>query len=165
MDIRFLHVPKFSNDDKPIDRFSFINLPTIGLLGSADYLRQNHYDARIIHLGVERQVSGAIDLDKIIVEHQPLIVGLSLHWHFQAYDVIETAEKIKQAHPEVAVLLGGFTALLISLKKFCGPSTASISLSEVTPKFHCWSFLPSTVRAEITIRSATLPSGTKKFPL
>jgi len=64
----------------------------------------------MIHLGVERQVRGTIDLDKIIAENQPAIIGLSLHWHFQSYDVIETAKEIKRSHPEVAVLLGGFTA-------------------------------------------------------
>jgi radical SAM superfamily enzyme YgiQ (UPF0313 family) len=110
MDILFLHVPKFSNYYKPIDKFSFINLPPVGVLGLADYLRQNHYDSRMIHLGVERHKHGAIDLDRIIAEERPAIIGLSLHWHFQSYDVIEVARKIKLSHPEIAVLLGGFTA-------------------------------------------------------
>jgi len=46
----------------------------------------------------------------MIDENRPAIVGLDLHWHFQSYDVIEVARKIKLKHPEVAVLLGGFTA-------------------------------------------------------
>lgn len=110
MDILLLHVPKFSNYYKPIDRFSFINLPAMGLFGLADYLRQHNYESRIIHFGVEQYVHGTIDLDRIITEHCPAIIGLSLHWHFQSYDVIETAKTIKRTHPEVAVLLGGFTA-------------------------------------------------------
>jgi len=110
MDLLFLHVPKFNNYYKPFGRFSFINLPPIGLLGLADFLRKNRYSTRIVHLGVEKHKYGEIDLDRIIMEHRPAMVGLGLHWHFQSFDVIETAKKIKQHHPDVAVVLGGFTA-------------------------------------------------------
>jgi radical SAM superfamily enzyme YgiQ (UPF0313 family) len=82
----------------------------MGLLGLADFLRKNRCSTRIIHLGVERYKYGKIDLDKIIADHQPAIIGLDLHWHFQSYDVIETARKIKEVCPEVAIVLGGFTA-------------------------------------------------------
>jgi len=114
MDILFLHAPKFNNYYKPIGFYSFVLYPPMGLLGLADYLTKNHRTAKIIHLGVEQQQSGFIDFDKIIAENQPAIVGLDLHWHFQSYDVIEVARKIKLAHPEVAILLGGFTASLFA---------------------------------------------------
>ena len=109
-DLLFLHVPKFNNYYKPFGRFSFVNLPPIGLLGLADFLRKNSYSTRIIHLGVEKYKYGEINLDQMIAEHQPAMVGLDLHWHFQAYDVIEIAQKLKRAHPEVAIVAGGFTA-------------------------------------------------------
>ena len=88
--------------------------PPMGILGLADYLVKNQRSARIIHLVVEQQQSGGLDFDKIIAENQPAIVGLDLHWHFQSYDVIEVARKIKLAHPEVAVLLGGLTASIFA---------------------------------------------------
>ena len=116
MDVLFLHTPKFHNYYKPIGEFSFVLFPPMGLLGLADFLTKNHHTARIIHLGVEQQQSGSLDFDKIIAENQPAIVGLDLHWHFQSYDVIEVARKIKLAHPEVAILLGGFTASLLPTK-------------------------------------------------
>lgn len=114
MDVLFLHTPKFNNYYKLIGFYSFVLYPPIGLLGLADYLTKNHRTAKIIHLGVEQQQSGCIDFDKIIAENQPAIVGLDLHWHFQSYDAIEVARKIKLAHPEVAILLGGFTASLFA---------------------------------------------------
>jgi radical SAM superfamily enzyme YgiQ (UPF0313 family) len=114
MDVLFLHTPKFDNYYKPIGQFSFVLFPPIGLLGLADYLTKNKRTARIIHLGVEQQQSGQVDLERIVAENQPAIVGLDLHWHFQSYDVIEVARKIKLAHPEVAILLGGFTASLFA---------------------------------------------------
>jgi len=110
LDLLFFHVPKFNNYYKPFGRFSFVNLPPIGLLGLADFLRKNGYSSRIIHLGVEKHKYGEINLDRMIAEDQPAMVGLDLHWHFQAYDAIEIAQKLKQAHPEVAIVVGGFTA-------------------------------------------------------
>ncbi len=109
-DVLFLHVPKFRNYYKPLGRFSFIHLPPVGLLGLADYLRVNHCSTRVIHLGVEHYKYGGIDLPGILAEHQPALVGLGLHWHFQSYDVIETARQIKKVRPDVPIVLGGFTA-------------------------------------------------------
>ncbi len=70
-DVLLLHVPKFKNRYKPIGSFSFINLPPMGLLGLADYLRQNGRTARIVHLGVEREVSGGLDFQRILAEARP----------------------------------------------------------------------------------------------
>lgn len=114
MDVLFLHVPKFNNYYKPIGHFSFVLFPPIGLLGLADYLRKNNLTSRIVHLGVEEHKCGIIDLDKIISDHQPSIIGLDLHWHFQSFDVIEVARKIKRSNPNIPVLLGGFTASLFA---------------------------------------------------
>ena len=121
LDVLFLHVPKLRNYSKPLGSFSFILYPPIGLLGLADYLRQNGRTSRIVHLGVERFVSGSLLPHRVVSEHRPAIVGLDLHWHFQSYDVIEAARQIKQAHSNVQVLLGGFTASLFAdeiLKNF-----------------------------------------------
>ena len=114
MNVLFLHTPKFSNYYKPIGHYSFVLFPPIGLLGLADFLVKNNHTAKIIHLGVEQHQHGPLDFDRIISENRPLIVGLGLHWHFQSYDVIEVARKIKQARPEVRILLGGFTASLFA---------------------------------------------------
>ena len=114
MDILFLHVPKFGAYSKPTNWFSFVNYPPVGLLGLADYLRKNGFQSRIIHLGVERYKYGKIDLAGMIAEAQPAMVGLNLHWHFQSFDVIETARSIKRSYPSLPVVVGGFTASLFA---------------------------------------------------
>lgn len=114
MDVLLLHVPKFRNYYKPIGEYSFILFPPMGLLGLADYLRQHGRTTEIIHLGVERQKHGQVDLEQILTGRNPDIVGLDLHWHFQSYDVIEVAKRIKKIRPDVAVLLGGFTATVFA---------------------------------------------------
>lgn len=110
MDVLFLHTPKFSNHYKPIGEFTFVLFPPIGLLGLADYLRTQGRTSRIIHLGVERHVSGSLDYSRIVAEHTPSIIGLDLHWHFQSYDVMRVASAVRQAAPGVPILLGGMTA-------------------------------------------------------
>jgi|SRR5579875_560422 len=139
-----LHVPKFNNYYKLFGRFSFINLPPVGLLGLADFLRKNGYSAKIVHLGVEKHNHGKIDLGKIIAEDEPAIVGMDLHWHFQTFDVIETAKKIKQLCPDVTIVLGGFTASLFAEEilrtfdciDFVVRGDAEIPLRDLIGEFH-----------------------------
>jgi hypothetical protein len=114
MDILFLHVPKFGAYSRATNWFSFVNYPPVGLLGLADYLRGYGYESQIVHLGVERHKYGKIDFAGMIAASRPAMVGLNLHWHFQSFDVIESARKIKQSHPELPVVLGGFTASLFA---------------------------------------------------
>lgn len=127
MDLLFLHIPKFNNYYKPIGRFEFIELPPIGLLGLADLLYRRGHSTKIVHMGVERQRAGHIDIEQIVAIHHPTMIGLDLHWHFQAFDVIEVAKAIKKNHPEIAVLLGGFTA--------------SIFAEEILRSFDCVDFI------------------------
>ena len=109
-DILFIHTPKLNNYYKPIGEYIFILFIPVGLLGLADLLNRNGYKTRIIHLGVEFAKYKKIDLNKIIIENKPDIIGLDLHWHHQSYDVIEFAKKIKIIDHNVKILLGGFTA-------------------------------------------------------
>src|SRR5271157_3236297 len=89
VDILFLHVPKFKNWYRPIDHFSFILYHPIGLLGLADYARQNGFSSRIIDLGIEHGKNGPIDYGALVSRHCPLLNAITLHWHFQAFDAIE----------------------------------------------------------------------------
>lgn len=114
LDILFLHVPKRRNYSWSIGDFSFILYPPIGLLGLADYLRQQGLSSLLIHLGVEESVDRNATVESILQRQAAPIVGLDLHWHFQAYDVIEAARRIRKAHPDVAILLGGITASLFA---------------------------------------------------
>lgn len=114
LDVLFLHVPKFRNYSRPIGDFSFILYPPIGLLGLADYLARNGHPARIVHLGVEQRLHGSVSLERILARYRPAVIGLDLHWHFQSFDVIEVARKIKSLRPDLPIVLGGFTASLFA---------------------------------------------------
>ena len=109
-DILLIHVPKFNNYYRPINRFSFILYHPIGLLGLVDFAEQNGLSSLVVDLGVEKRKRGSIDITGLINRYDPDIIGLSLHFHFQSYDVIEVAKQIKSRFPNIPIVLGGFTA-------------------------------------------------------
>jgi hypothetical protein len=90
MNVLFLHTP-FNNYYKPIGHYSFVLFPPIGGFSCQKQSHRQNHPSR-----VEQHQHGPLDFDRIISQNQLLIVGLDLHWHFQSYDVIEVARKIKQ---------------------------------------------------------------------
>ncbi len=114
VDFLFVHVPKFSNYYKPLDEFMFINYIPMGVFALCDILNKNQISAKIKHLGVEYIKDNDYSIVEYIKENKIKTVGLSLHWHYQAYDVIEIARKIKEASTETKVVLGGFTASIFA---------------------------------------------------
>ncbi len=110
MDCLFVHVPKFKNYYRPIGEYTFINYMPMGVLALADLLACEGYETEVLHLGVEWIVDGGFALIDYIAEKKPRIVAFSLHWHPQSYEVLEQARIVKEAFPEVFILLGGLTA-------------------------------------------------------
>jgi radical SAM superfamily enzyme YgiQ (UPF0313 family) len=110
MDCLFIHCPKFNNYYRPIGEYTFINYMPMGVLALADLLSREGYDTEIVHLGVEWIKDKGFSLIDYIARKQPKIVAFSLHWHPQSYEVLEQARMVKDAFPEVSVILGGLTA-------------------------------------------------------
>ncbi|MBN1255619.1 MAG: cobalamin-dependent protein [Deltaproteobacteria bacterium] len=110
MDCLFVHCPKFENYYRPIGEYTFVNYMPMGVLALADLLSREGYETAVVHLGVEWIEDKRFSLLDYIAEKKPRIVALSLFWHPQSYEVLEWARRIKEAFPDVFVLLGGMTA-------------------------------------------------------
>ncbi len=106
IDFLFIYVPKWVNWG--VEKHQCALLP--GVLALADFLNKNNFSAKIIHLGLEKYLNPDFSLIRYLSENKVRIVGLSLHWHFQSYDVIEVAKNIKKELPYIKIVLGGFTA-------------------------------------------------------
>ncbi len=106
-----LHVPKFNNFYKPIGDFVWLTYMPVGLPAIADYAERNGANVEVVHLGVEWAKNRSFNVAEL-VRGKPEIraVGLSLHWHHQSYDVIETARRIRQIRDDIFIFLGGDTA-------------------------------------------------------
>jgi radical SAM superfamily enzyme YgiQ (UPF0313 family) len=110
MDCLFVHVPKSRNYYRPIGEYTFINYMPMGVLAMADLLAREGYETEVLHLGVEWIEDKGFALIDYIAEKKPRIVAFPLHWHPQSYEVLEQARLVKEAFPEVFILLGGLTA-------------------------------------------------------
>jgi len=110
-DILFLHVPKFSNFYKPLDEFMNITYIPMGIFALADLLTREKLSVQIVHAGIE----WINDRDFSIVDYirrrkNIKMVFMPLFWHYQSFDVIDVARKIKAELPHLYVIIGGFTA-------------------------------------------------------
>jgi radical SAM superfamily enzyme YgiQ (UPF0313 family) len=110
LDCLLVHAPKFDNWYKPLGDFIWINYLPMGILALADNLERRGYAAQIVHLGIEWIEDHKFDIVDYVGKTRPAVVALSLHWHYQAYDVIKVTEAIKAAYPDIFVCTGGFTA-------------------------------------------------------
>ncbi len=110
-EVLFLHVPKFSNYYKPLDEFMNITYIPMGIFALADLLTRERYSVQIIHMGIEWILDHNFSIIEFIkARNNVKIVYMPLFWHYQSYDVINVASKIKSAFPEIKIILGGFTA-------------------------------------------------------
>jgi radical SAM superfamily enzyme YgiQ (UPF0313 family) len=110
VDCLFVHCPKFNNYYRPIGEYTFINYLPMGVLALADLLDREGYATEVVHLGVEWIEDQGFSLIDYIAQKRPRIVALPLFWHPQSYEVLEWARRVKEAFPEVFLLLGGLTA-------------------------------------------------------
>jgi radical SAM superfamily enzyme YgiQ (UPF0313 family) len=102
-EILFLHVPKSAA--KP--DIMFIPLGTVAL---ANFLKQKGLDVKIVNVFVEKKLDNNFDAVEYAEKNSFKLICIPLQWHFQTYDVIETARKIKEKIPDSKIVLGGFTA-------------------------------------------------------
>ena len=110
IDLLFIHVPKFNDTAEGMGEAMFVNLIPSGVFAMADFLGREGVETRILHLGIEWILKGRFNPVPFMEAHKQKAVALSLHWHHQSYDVIETARKIKERFPEIPLILGGLTA-------------------------------------------------------
>ena len=84
-----VHAPKFDNWYKPLGDYIWINYLPIGIFALADNLARHGYASEIVHLGIEWIEDHNFDIVEYVGKTRPQVVALSLHWHYQSYDVIK----------------------------------------------------------------------------
>lgn len=110
MDCLLLHTPRFHNFYNPLGHFALGNLLPIGLLPMADYLERQGFTTRVVHLGANALADPDWRLRETVAHYRPRLIGLSLQWHYQLWDAIETVRALKRDFPETPIVLGGLTA-------------------------------------------------------
>jgi len=105
-----LHTPKLEDFYLPFGRYMNVNYMPMGLPALAGHLNRNGHETRIVHAGVEKILDRDWRIADYVSDLDVGAVGLSLHWHYQAYDVSRAIERIKQVRPDLFVFIGGITA-------------------------------------------------------
>ena len=83
----------------------------IGLTTLAEYLERFGYRSRIVNLGVRMLQRDSFDVASFLESlKSPSLFGIDLHWLPHAQGALEIARLVKQFHPEVPVVLGGFSS-------------------------------------------------------
>jgi B12-binding domain/radical SAM domain protein len=82
----------------------------IGLTTIAEYLERHGLRVRIVNLAVRMLNSERFDAEKLIRSLRPAAFGIDLHWMPHAHGALEIARLCKAAHPDIPVMLGGFSA-------------------------------------------------------
>lgn len=110
LDCLIIHTPKFNNYYRPVGQFMWVNYMPLGLLGIADHLQRNGLTSRVLHQGIEWMNRKSWRLEESLNSAPVPVVALSLHWHYQAYDVIDSCRRIRKIRPGTFIVLGGATA-------------------------------------------------------
>jgi radical SAM superfamily enzyme YgiQ (UPF0313 family) len=107
---KFLFVHTSKNTEENPDTL----LMPIGLVALAKFIKENGYNAEILHLDIEQSIDPNFNLIEYLKKNDFSIVGFDLHWHYQSNRVIKTAKEIKRDNPKIKIILGGFTASFFS---------------------------------------------------
>ncbi len=110
IDCLLVHTPKIHNFYKLIGSHMYCMLMPMGLFAIGDMVAKEGLRVQIMHLGVEKIEDPMFSFKDYLRLVRPKVVGLSLHWHLQSYDVIQLAKEAKSFSPDIFVVLGGFTA-------------------------------------------------------
>jgi len=82
----------------------------LGFLTIASYLHDRGVDVRIVNLALRMMNDRRFDVPAFIARQRPRAVGIDLHWLPHAHGALEVARIVKEAHPDVPVILGGLSS-------------------------------------------------------
>jgi len=116
LDCLLVHSPKTGNRHEQLGAIWSGMIPPMGITALADLLEQSGFTTRLVHLGLAvmsedpPRKTPCQALEEILAQHAPALVGISLHWHHQAWDALEAARLTRRVLPKAVVVLGGLTA-------------------------------------------------------
>ncbi len=82
----------------------------IGFASLSEYLERHGLKVRIINVAMKMLKDEKFDVERLIQKNKPIAYGIDLHWMAHVQGALALAEIIKRFHPEIPVILGGFSA-------------------------------------------------------
>jgi B12-binding domain/radical SAM domain protein len=82
----------------------------VGFSSIAEHLERNKIHVRIINLALRMLKDKDFDPEELIAKLHPRAFGIDLHWLPHAHGSLEVAALCKKHHPDIPVILGGYSA-------------------------------------------------------
>ncbi len=92
----------------------FFEMYPIGFSFLGEYLERHGFRVRVVNLATRMLEQPRFDVERFISRQSPGAFGISLHWLPHCHGAIELARICKRAHPEVPVIMGGYSATYFS---------------------------------------------------
>ncbi len=75
------------------------------------YLTERGHDVKIVNLSTVLLRYPKIDVDKLIEAFAARLIGIDLNWMVHVQGSLAVAQRIKEIHKDVSVIMGGISAL------------------------------------------------------
>lgn len=82
----------------------------IGFTSILEYLERAGFNVKIVNLALMMMRDLRFDVERAIAKMKPLLFGIDLHWLPHAHGAIEIARLCKKYHPDIPVVMGGYSA-------------------------------------------------------
>jgi B12-binding domain/radical SAM domain protein len=82
----------------------------IGFASLSEYLERHGLKVRIINVAMKMLKDEKFDVERLVRKNTPVAFGIDLHWMAHVQGALALAEIIKRFHPNIPVILGGFSA-------------------------------------------------------
>lgn len=84
----------------------------VGFSFLGEYLERNGFNVRIVNLAGRMLASPRFDAEAFLSRLHPMAFGVGLHWLPHAHGAVEVARLCKELHPDIPVIMGGYSASL-----------------------------------------------------
>ncbi len=82
----------------------------VGFASISEYLERNGLRVRIVNIALKMLKNKRFDVERFIASLKPRAFGIDLHWMPHCHGSLALAAIVKKYHPDVPVILGGFSA-------------------------------------------------------
>jgi B12-binding domain/radical SAM domain protein len=82
----------------------------VGFSAISEYLGEHGFKVRIINLAFQMLEDPSFDAEKLLQKLSPVAFGIDLHWLPHAQGSLEVAGLCKKHHPQIPVIVGGYSA-------------------------------------------------------
>jgi B12-binding domain/radical SAM domain protein len=88
----------------------FFEMYPLGFSFIGEYLERHGMKVRVVNLAARMLDEPCLDVERLIARLNPRAFGIGFHWLPHAHGAVEVARLCKKVHPDIPVIMGGYSA-------------------------------------------------------